>query len=162
MINQLNQRNQAAAGRNFGSWLMLVSMVVCYLSTSGATASNLTSLSVKNAKIVGSPAFLDVTTGQLVYSELTHSEEKIKSVSAFLASRKNAVEVLKNGFIGRLSEKVLSSAQPTLNVNFVMYVAGSFSNEFILRYTAISSKMELVATQYRCVENHGSSERFQA
>jgi hypothetical protein len=162
MINQLNQRNQAAAGRNFGSWLMLVSMVVCYLSTSGATASNLTSLSVKNAKIVGSPAFLDVIPGQLVSSESTRSEVKIKSVSAFSATQKGATKVLKNGFIGRLSEKVLSSAQLASTVNNVMYAAGSFTNEFILRYTALSSKMELVATQYTCVENYGSSERFQA
>jgi hypothetical protein len=162
MINQLNQGNQAAAGRNFGSWLMLVSMVVCYLSTSGATASNLTSLSVKNAKIVGSPAFLDVTPGQLVSSESTRSEVKIKSVSAFSASQKNAMKVLKNGFIGRLSEKVLSSVQPASTVKYVMYAAGSFTNEFILRYTALSSRIELLATQYTCVVNYGSGERFQA
>jgi len=162
MTNKFNQGYQAAAGRNFGSWLMLVSLVVCYLSTTGASAANQASLSVNNARIVGGPAFLDIIPGQLVSSESTRSEEKINSVSAFSASRKNAVEVLKNGFIGRLSEKVLSSAQPATSANYVMYAAGSFTNEFILRYTALSSQMELLATQYTCVENHGSSERFQA
>ena len=162
MTNKFNQGYQAAAGRNFGSWLMLVSLVVCYLSTTGASAANRASLSVNNTRIVGGPAFLDVTPGQLVSSESTRSGEKITSVSAFMASRKSAVEVLKNGFIGRISERVLSSAQPVTNADYVMYAAGSFSNEFILRYTALSSKMELMATQYTCVENHGSSERFQA
>jgi hypothetical protein len=162
MTNKFNQGYQATAGRNFGSWLMLVSLVVCYLSTTGASAANQASLSVNNARIVGCPAFLDVIPGQLVSSESTRSEEKINSVSAFSASRKNAVEVLKNGFIGRLSERVLSSAQPVTSANYVMYAAGSFTNEFILRYTALNSHMELVATQYTRVVNYGSSERFQA
>jgi hypothetical protein len=43
-----------------------------------------------------------------------------------------------------------------------MYAAGSFTNEFILRYTALNSQLELAATQYTRVVNYGSSERFQA
>jgi hypothetical protein len=72
------------------------------------------------------------------------------------------VGVLKNGFIGRLSERVFSSAQPATNADYVMYAAGSFTNEFILRYTALNSQLELAATQYTRVVNYGSSERFQA
>lgn len=162
MTNKFNQGYHATAERNFGSWLMLVSLVVCYLSSTGAAAANQASLSVGNANIVGSPAFLSVSTGQLVTSESTCSEAKINSVRAFGSLQKSELKVFKMEFNSGLSKQILSSAQPVPNADYVMYAAGSFTNEFILRYTALHSSLELKASQYIRVENYGSSERFQA
>ena len=155
MTNNLNQGNREFAGRYFGKFLMLVSLAVCCFSSKSTTASNQVSLSVNEARIVGSPAFLDNSTGQLVTS--ASAGESSLSKNQFSLPGMSQLNVFNLAFL-----QVITCNQSTDNYASRHDVAGSFANNFILAITDKSIAIMLKSSSYTCFENYGSSERFQA
>ena len=155
MTNKFNQGNCEFAGRYFGKFLMLVSLAVCCFSSKSTTASNQVSLSVNEARIVGSPAFLDNSTGQLVTS--ASAGESSLSKNQFSLPGMSQLNVFNLAFL-----QVITCSQSANNDQCHYEVAGSFANNFILAITDKSIAIMLKSSSYTCFENYGSSERFQA
>lgn len=155
MTNKFNQGNREFAGRYFGKFLMLVSLAVCCFSSKSTTASNQVSLSVNEARIVGSPAFLDNSTGQLVTSA-TAGDVSLSN-SQFSLPGMSKLSAFNLAFL-----QVITCNQLANNDACHYEVAGSFANNFILAITDKSIAIMLKSSSYTCFENYGSSERFQA
>jgi hypothetical protein len=155
MTNNLNQGNREFAGRYFGKFLMLVSLAVCCFSSKSTNAANQASLSVNEARIVGSPAFLDNSTGQLVTS--ASAGESSLSKNQFSLPGMSQLNVFNLAFL-----QVITCSQSANNDQCHYEVAGSFANNFILAITDKSIAIMLKSSSYNCFENYGSSERFQA
>jgi hypothetical protein len=155
MTNHFNLGNREFIGRYFGKFLMLVSLAVCCFSSKSTTASNQVSLSVNETRIVGCPAFLDNSTGQLVTS--ASAVESSLSNNQFSLHGMSKLNAFKLAFLQ------VFTCNPSSNNDIDHYaIAGSFANNFILAFTDVSISIMLRSFSYTCFENYGSSERFQA
>lgn len=155
MTNNFNQWNREFAGKYFGRFLMLVSLVIFCFSSKSTNASNQISLPVNESKIVGGPAFLDNSTGQIVTS--AQAGEVSLSKNQFSLQGMSKLDFFKITLL-----QVYACYQSANSDDVQSVVAGSFANNFILDFTDSSIAIMLKSSSYTCFENYCSSESFQA